>query len=75
MLFIPQHESINDAMFHEQKNYEKIKVPKRNIEGIRKLGVFSHSFDDNKDYKEYDEKKEINPSTNGEEKKKTNINI
>ena len=59
VLFIPDHESINDAMYHEQKNYEKIKVPKRNIDGIRKLGVFSHSFDENNDYKLYNEKEEI----------------
>lgn len=69
MLFIPEHESINDAMFKEQKKYEKIKVSKRNIEGIRKLGAFSHSFDENNDYKLYNEKEEINHLTNGEEKK------
>lgn len=50
VLFIPEHESINDAMFSEQIQNEKIKIPQRNIEGIRKLGVFSHSFDDNTDY-------------------------
>ena len=50
VLFIPQHESINDAIFYEEKKCEKINVPTRNIDGIRKLGVFSHSFDDNAEY-------------------------
>ena len=56
VLFIPQHESINDAIFQQEKSYEKINVSKRNIEGIIKLGVFSHSFDDNTDYKSFNEK-------------------
>jgi len=50
VLFIPQHESINDAIFYEEKKCEKINIPTRNIDGIRKLGVFSHSFDDNAEY-------------------------
>ena len=56
VLFIPQHKSINDAIFQQEKNYDKINVSKRNIEGIIKLGVFSHSFDDNTDYKSFNEK-------------------
>ena len=58
-LFIPKHESINDAIFKEQKKYENIKVSKKNIDGFRKLGVLSHSFDENNDYKIYNEKDEI----------------
>ena len=59
VLFIPEHETINDAIFQEEKNYKKIKISPKNIEGIRKLGVFSHSFDNNFDYKLYNEKEDI----------------
>ena len=69
ILYLPEHESINDAIFHEEKRYEKIKIPKRNIEGIRKLGVFSHSFDENNDYKLYNKKDHNEQSTNIKENK------
>ena len=69
VLLIPEHDSINDAIFQEQKNYEQIKVSKRNIDGIRKLGVFSHSFDDNNDYKLNSEKEYANQLTNFDKKK------
>ena len=48
---------------------KKIKIPKRNIEGMRKLGVFSHSFDENNDYKLYNKKDHNEQSTNIEENK------
>ena len=69
VLLIPEHDSINDAIFQEQKNYEQIKVSKRNIDGIRKLGVFSHSFDDNNDYKLNSEKGYVNQLTNFDKNK------
>ena len=69
VLLIPEHDSINDAIFQEQKNYEQIKVSKRNIDGIRKLGVFSHSFDDNNDYKLNSEKEYVNQLTNFDKNK------
>ena len=59
VLFIPQHESITDAIFQEGKHHNKIEFSPKNIEGIRKLGVFSHSFDENFDYKLYNDKDEI----------------
>ena len=48
ILFIPEHNSINNAMFPiEQKKQEKLKISKDDIDGIRKLGIISHSFDEN----------------------------
>ena len=48
ILFIPEHNSINNAMFPiEQKKLEKFKISKDDIDGIRKLGIISHSFDEN----------------------------
>ena len=64
VLLIPEHDSINDAIFQEQKKNEQIQVSKRNIDGIRKLGVFSHSFDNNNDYKLNSEKEYVNQLTN-----------
>ena len=69
VLLIPEHDSINDAIFQEQKKYEQIKVSKRNIDGIRKLGVFSHSFDDNNDYKINSEKEYAHQLTNFDKNK------
>ena len=69
VLLIPEHDSINDAIFQEQKKNEQIQVSKRNIDGIRKLGVFSHSFDNNNDYKLNSEKEYVNQLTNLENNK------
>ena len=46
ILFIPEHKSISDAIFPiSQKKEEKFEISKEDIEGIRKLGIISHSFD------------------------------
>ena len=58
ILFIPAHKTINDAMFKKnEKNKEKFKISKNDIDAIRKLGVISHSFDSN--LKKKSEKKDI----------------
>ena len=65
ILFIPEHKSINDALFPENQN-EKFKISKEDIDGIRKLGIISHSFDDNI-VKNIDEKENSQDNYNNEE--------
>ena len=46
ILFIPEHKTINEALFPKNKKIiEKFKISKEDIDGIRKLGIISHSFD------------------------------
>jgi serine/threonine protein kinase len=66
ILYIPEHESINDAIYQEEKKNQNIKIPSRNIPGIIKLGVLSNSFDENFDYKAYNNNKENNNEKNNE---------
>ena len=48
ILFIPEHKTINEALFPKnKKSMEKFKISKEDIDGIRKLGIISHSFDYN----------------------------
>ena len=65
ILFIPKHNSINDAMFPKNSTVKKFKLSKEDIEGIRKLGIISHSFDDNLDNKN-EEKENLNNQNNEE---------
>ena len=66
ILFIPEHKSINDALFPENQKNEKFKISKDDIDGIRKLGIISHSFDDNI-IKNIDEKENSQDNYNIEE--------
>ena len=53
ILFIPEHNSINDAIFPKNNiTYENLGISKEYVDGIRKLGVFSHTFDYNLENKE-----------------------
>ena len=59
ILFIPQHNSINNAIYpKEEKKQEKLKISKEDIDGIRKLGIISHSFDENIEQNFQDKEKE-----------------
>ena len=65
ILFIPEHNSINDAIFPKnEKKVEKFEISKEDIDGIRKLGIFSHSFDTN--IETNNEEKENDQSLNNE---------
>jgi len=59
ILFIPQHNSINNAIYpKEEKKQEKLKISKEDIDGIRKLGIITHSFDENIEQNFQDKEKE-----------------
>ena len=61
ILYIPEHKSINEAMFPKiQKKIEKFEISKEDIDGIRKLGIVSHTFD-------------LNLEKNLEEKENSNV--
>ena len=61
ILYIPDHKSINEAMFPKiQKKIEKFEISKEDIDGIRKLGIVSHTFD-------------LNLEKNLEEKENSNV--
>ena len=61
ILYIPEHKSINEAMFPGvQKKIEKFEISKEDIDGIRKLGIVSHTFD-------------LNLEKNLEEKENSNV--
>ena len=52
-------------MFPKNNTVKKFKLSKEDIEGIRKLGIISHSFDDNLDNKN-EEKENLNNQNNEE---------
>ena len=61
IVYIPEHKSINEAMFPGvQKKIEKFEISKEDIDGIRKLGIVSHTFD-------------LNLEKNLEEKENSNV--
>ena len=61
ILYIPEHKSINEVMFPKiQKKIEKFEISKEDIDGIRKLGIVSHTFD-------------LNLEKNLEEKENSNV--
>ncbi len=66
ILFIPEHKSINDALFSKNQKKEKFKISKEDIDCIRKLGIISHSFDDNI-AKNLEEKENSQDNKNNEE--------
>ena len=52
--------------FIQKKKQEKLKISKEDIDGIRKLGIISHSFDENIEQNFQDKEKE--QSLNNDEK-------
>ena len=66
ILFIPEHKSINEALYPEKQKEEKFKISKEDIDCIRKLGIISHSFDNNIENK-IEEKENPEEDNNTEE--------